>query len=376
VSPFQQLSPGRAESQAVLTIDLAALAANWRALAARVAPARCGAVIKADAYGIGLEPAARALRGAGCTTFFVAHVSEGMRARAALGADDAATLYVLNGLPPGDDRIALYETHDLQPVLGTLDEIARWQAGAPARPAALHVDTGMNRLGLGTADLAGLASARPAFPISLLMSHFASSEVTDDPLNQKQMERFASTRAAFPDVAGSLANSSGLFLPQRPFHDLVRPGYALYGGNPTPGAPNPMRAVVRLEAPILQLRRIEPGETVGYNAQWTARRPTRLATIGIGYADGLPRNAMATDQKPGGEAMVAGIRCPFAGRVSMDLITLDVTDVPDAGLAPGALACLLGDEIGIDDLGARAGTIGYEILTNLGRRYHRIHLGA
>jgi alanine racemase len=205
------------------------------------------------------------------------------------------------------------------------------------------------------------------------MTHFVSSEDASDATNDIQIARFASVRGALPHARASLANSSALFLPQKPFGDLVRPGYALYGGNPTPGAANPMRAVVRLEAPLLQTRIVEPGETVGYNAQWTAKRRTRLATIGVGYADGLPRAAMGIDDRPGGEAMVAGVRCAFAGRVSMDLTIIDVTDVPAEKL-PGASALLLCDDITIDDLGLRAATIGYEILTRLGARYHRVYV--
>ena len=207
------------------------------------------------------------------------------------------------------------------------------------------------------------------------MSHFVESEVPDNPLNARQIAAFAEVRRAFPGVPGSLANSSGIFLAQKPFHDLVRPGYALYGGNPTPGRANPMRPVVRLVAPILQLRDIDTGETAGYGARWTAKRPSRLATIGVGYADGLPRNAMGTDTKPGAEAVVAGVRCPFAGRVSMDLSILDVTDVPENQIAPGTPVELLGDTIGVDELGTKALTIGYEILTGLGSRYRRVYVG-
>ncbi len=360
-------SPAVAGSQAVLTIDLGALAANWRALAARVAPAECGAVVKADAYGIGIEAAAPALAKAGCTTFFVAHASEGVRVRTVL---PRATIYVLNGLLPAS--LPLLIEHDLRPVLGSLEDAALWAKAKRLRPCALHVDTGMNRLGVAPGDVAALA--RMPLAVDLLMTHFVSSEDAQDPFNDMQIARFGAIRGQLPHARTSLANSSGLFLPQKPFGDLVRPGYALYGGNPTPGLPNPMRAVVRLEAPILQTRVIEAGARVGYNAQWTAHRRTRLATIGIGYADGLPRAAMATDDRVGGEAMVAGVRCPFAGRVSMDLTVIDVTDVPEPDLK-GASACLLGEDIGIDELGLRAATIGYEILTRLGARYHRVYVG-
>lgn len=357
--------PDVAESQAVLTIDLGALAANWRLLAARIAPAECGAVVKADAYGIGIEAAVPALAAAGCQTFFVAHVSEGLRVRAVA---PRATVYVLNGLPAAAAMLMI--AHDLRPVIGSREDARLWAQTGGMRPCALHVDTGMNRLGLNAADLPGVLDLPLA--IDVVMTHFVSSEETDDPTNDMQIARFAEARSRVPQARASLANSSAVFLPQKPYGDLARPGYALYGGNPTPRAPNPMRSVVTLEAPLLQIRDVSAGARVGYNAQWTARRPSRLATIGIGYADGLPRAAMATDDRPGGEAVVAGVRCPFAGRVSMDLTVIDVTDVPAAAL-PTARARLLGPEIGVDDLGARSATIGYEILTRLGARYHRVY---
>jgi alanine racemase len=358
--------PAGADSQAILTIDLAALAANWRVLAERVAPGECGAVVKADAYGIGIEAAAPALAKAGCRTFFVAHASEGRRVRAVV---PHAVVYVLNGLLAAS--LPTLIAHDLRPVLGSLEDASLWAHAGEGHACALHVDTGMNRLGVVPADVAVIAGMGLA--IDVLMTHFVSSEATTDPTNHAQIARFSSVRTALPQARASLANSSALYLPQKPYGDLVRPGYALYGGNPTPGSDNPMQAVVRLEAPLLQIRTIEAGEKVGYNAQWTAKRRTRLATIGIGYADGLPRAAMGTDDRAGGEARVAGVLCPFAGRVSMDLTIVDVTDVPETALK-GATAVLLGDGITIDDLGLRAATIGYEILTRLGARYHRVYV--
>mgnify|MGYP006275119675 FL=1 len=199
-----------------------------------------------------------------------------------------------------------------------------------------------------------------------------SSEVPDDAINAQQIARFEAVRAAFAGLPASMSNSSGLFLPQRPFYDLARPGYALYGGNPTPGAANPMRAVATLRAPIIQTREVEIGESVGYNATWRAQRPSRLATIGVGYADGLPRSLMGAQGRAGGEALVGGRRCPFVGRVSMDLTVIDVTDAP-ASLRAGDQVELLGETITVDDVAARAGTIGYEILTSLGRRYARTY---
>lgn len=365
----------------LLTVDLDALGANWRYLQDRVGPAECAAVVKADAYGIGLQPAVRALRRAGCRTFFVAHLAEGARAREACRD---ATVYVLNGFPPG--AFGAYAASDLRPVLGSLDEIAEWAAccrdAGEKRPAALHVDTGMNRLGLSLAEGLALAGdpSLDAFTPALLMSHLVSAEMPGDPINGRQIDAFGRARAAFPSLPASLANSSGIFLAQRPHHALVRPGYALYGGNPTPGRPNPMRPVVRLEARVIQVREAADGERAGYNGQWTAHGPRRLAVLSTGYADGYPRSASGTDAKaetgaPSGEAIVAGQRHPFAGRVSMDLIIVDVTDAPAGSVRRGDAATLIGDGLTLDEVGRRAGTIGYEILTGLGARYARAYVG-
>ena len=364
-------------AQAVLTINLSALQDNWRLLRDQVAPAVCAAVVKADAYGIGLAPAARALYAAGCKDFFVAHIDEGARLRAAL-PDERFRAFVLNGLAAKAAHAEACAQFNLIPLLENAADAALWSDQATRSdkplPAAIMFDTGMNRLGYdwrAAEDVANWFRARPQLAVALVNSHFVSSERPTDPINEIQIARFDKARRSFPTCPASFANSSAHFLPQRPFLDLTRPGYALYGGNPTPGAVNPMRPVVRLEAEILQIRDVEPGETVGYNGQWTAKRRSRLAAIGVGYGDGVPRNAMATDEQPGAEAVVAGIRCPFAGRVSMDLIMVDVTEVPEAALAGGPPAELLGDVITVDDLGARARTIGYEILTSLGRRYAR-----
>jgi alanine racemase len=376
-----EAKPPVCEPGAFLTIDLDALAANWTFLRERVSGTECAAVVKADGYGIGLEPAARALARSGCRAFFVAHLSEAARVRQTC---PEATIYVLNGMPP--DTAPTYAALRLRPVLGERAEIEEWAAfcrtAGSKLPAAVHVDTGMNRLGLRTDDALTLKgdAVLSAFDPALLMSHFVSSEVPTDPLNARQIEAFRAVRAAFPDVPASLCNSSGIFLPEQPFFDLVRPGYALYGGNPTPTGKNPMRPVVRLEARVIQVRDVRQGESVGYNGLWRAQRQRRLATLSIGYADGYPRGASATDatteaRLPSGEAIIAGRRCPFAGRVSMDLISIDVTAVPDGAVARGDLATLIGDDLTIDEVGTRAGTIGYEVLTSLGRRYARTYLG-
>ncbi len=361
-------APGR------LKIDLGALADNWRELARRAAPGGCAAVIKANAYGTGVHEAASALWAAGARVFFVAHFNEGIAARPALPAE--AGIYVLNGLESGADP-ADYAEHRLAPVIGGEEELARWSAVAAGRnrlsPCALHLDTGMNRLGfeLLASLQAAMATHGAVSGADLLMSHFVSSEIPADPLNQAQIELFEAARAAFPSLPASLANSSGIFLPSRPIYDLARPGYALYGGNPTPGQPNPMRPVVILTVAIQQTRWIEAGMTCGYNAQWTARRRTRLATLLVGYADGLPRGAGATDARPGAEVAVAGRRAPLVGRVSMDLTIVDVTDLPEDAVRAGDPVEVFGPTIGLDEFAARSGTIGYHLLTSLGPRYRR-----
>jgi alanine racemase len=364
-------APGR------VTIDLEALAENWRELGRRAAPGRSGAVVKADAYGIGLDKAGPALWSAGARVFFVAQFGEGLYARRVLPKE--AVIYVLNGLAKAVDP-AEYAGNDLKPAIGSAEELQRWSEHAARRghtsPSALHLDTGMNRLGFESLAALKDALARYGTPsgADLLMSHFVSAEIPSDPINTKQIALFDAARAAFPDLPASLANSSGMFLGAQPIYDLARPGYALYGGNPRPGAPNPMRPVVTLTVAIQQTRWIEAGATCGYNAQWTARRRTRLATLLAGYADGLPRGAGATDAREAAEVAIAGRRCPLVGRVSMDLCVADVTDLPEEAVGPGVRAEFFGAAVDLDDFASRSGTIGYQVLTGLGRRYRREYL--
>jgi alanine racemase len=352
--------------EALLSIDLAAVAANWRLLRDRHPGGAVAAVVKADAYGLGAARVGPALRDAGCRHFFVAHLAEGVALRDAIGT--GPTIAVLNGFAPdGDGKAALL------PVLNGLGDVEAHAArarrlGRPA-PAILHLDTGMNRLGLGRREQETVAadpSRLDGLNLRWLMTHLACADEPAHPLNAPQAARFAAICARLPVAAPrSIANSSGMFLGPAFTSDLARPGCALYGINPTPGRPNPMRQVVRLDAPILQVREIAPGDTVGYGATWTAERPSRVATVAAGYADGYLR---ALSGRAFG--ILAGQSVPLIGRVSMDLIAFDVTDTP-AALAPGATIRLIGPENTPDDLAARAGTIGYEILTALGNRYRR-----
>lgn len=373
------------DGQAVLTIDCDALAANWRVLAGHSAPAACAAAVKADAYGIGIAVAVPALARAGCRTFFVAHVAEGVQARAALretGLGDAeARVFVLNGFHAFAAPLARWAEAALRPVLNSVPELAAWTDVAGdlgGGGAALQVDTGMNRVGLSMAEATGLTSATiAASRAELLISHFLSADQPGDPINAVQIARFEQLRRGpLGALPASMANSAGILLPSRPHYDLVRPGFGLYGGNPRPGYPNPMQAVVSLHAPILQIRDLVPGDTAGYGAAWTAQRPTRLATLGIGYADGLPRNARTVGQADGPFALVGATRCPLVGRISMDLTLVDVTDAPADDARPGAPVELLGRVTTVDDLAAACATVGYEVLTRLGRRFTRRVIGS
>ncbi|HEY1309950.1 MAG TPA: alanine racemase [Pseudolabrys sp.] len=368
--------PPAAEAGGILTVDLSAIEANWRALGRRAMPTECAAVIKADGYGCGIEKVASALAKAGCKTFFVADLAEARKARAA--APEVA-IYVLNGLMSG--TAPAYADVRARPVIGSMVELAEWDAFCSGNQwhggAALHVDTGMNRLGISVNDAAALAPRIRAenHGITLLMSHLACAETPEHPLNAQQINVFREVRILYRGIPSSLANSSGIFLGASAHCDMVRPGVALYGVNPIPGQSNPMRAVIDLQARVAQVRTVPRGETIGYNAGWTAKRATRIAVVAVGYADGYPRAASASDLAPGADAIVTGKRCPLAGRVSMDLLAIDITDLPDNAARRGDLVTLIGDEMTVDDVAKAAGTIGYEVLTSLGRRYHRVYRG-
>lgn len=374
------------DAQAVLRVDLGALVANWRRLAARAAPAECAAVVKADAYGLGIEAVVPPLARAGCRTFFVAHAAEGVRARAALrahGFPDTLRIFLLHGFHPDLYPAEATIATALSPVIGSLAELARFTAARAGRPegarcgCAIHIDTGINRLGFDPAEAGALtAEILASAGAGLVMSHLVSAEAAEDPFNTRQMATFAATLGGvLGRLPASLANSSGIFLGARAHHALVRPGYALYGGNPTPGRPNPMLPVLSLEASVLQVRAVPAGASAGYNARWTAQRASRLAVIGVGYADGLPIAASGIG-RDGAVAEHDGVLYPLVGRISMDLSLVDVTDAPPGRITSGTILRLLGPLVDVDDLGRRAGTIGYEILTRLGRRYRRDYIAA
>ena len=365
----------------LLSINLEALADNYRFLASKSDQASCSAVIKADAYGTGLEQAARTLADAGCSIFFVAVPREGERVRTIL---PDATIYSLNGLvgDHSDEALDYFKQHKLRPVLGSYFDIDLWDAYCAKQetslPCALHFDTGMNRMGMSTKAAFALAKkwtkTPPHFTPALVMSHLACADEPLHPLNEAQLERFRTIRNCFPDIPASLANSAGIFLGKDYHFDLLRPGIALYGGQAVNDVPNPMKAVATLQSRILSTRHVPEGWSVSYGASEVTKRETRLATLCVGYADGYLRAAGSSDDGKGASIWIDGHRAPIFGRVTMDLIIIDITDIPEDVTKPGTLVEMFGPNIPVDEVAAHAGTIGYEILTSLGLRAHRHYL--
>jgi alanine racemase len=375
-SPAPGADPAAARAGALLTVDLDAVQANYRRLKQELGGVACAAAVKADAYGLGMGQVAPALAAAGARSFFVALPDEGIALREILTESaPAAEIFVLNGPMRGAE--ADYLARGLLPVLNSLDDLDHWRAVAARQgrplPAALHVDIGMSRLGLPGDELDVLAADHgrlDGLELRYVMSHLACADDAASPMNAGQLDAFRAALKRLPPAPASFANSSGIFLGPDYHFDLGRPGAALYGVNPTPGRPNPMRQVVRLQGKILQVRIVDAPQCVGYGATHRVSGPTRLATVAVGYADGYLRSLSNR-----GIGHVSGARVPVVGRVSMDLVTFDVSAVPADAARPGNTIDLLDPDLGVDELGARAGTIGYEILTALGRRYHRSYLG-
>jgi alanine racemase len=358
--------PIEAPTAAHLTIDLDALARNYRLLRERAAPAECAAVVKADAYGLGIVAVARRLLREGCRRFFVATLGEVAELRA-LAPD--AEIYVFEGA-------AFASIHELAalravPVLSSLEQVERWHGHGRA---LLHIDTGMTRLGLSAADVRALALRRDLLEgveLEYVITHLACADEPEHPLNRAQIVLFDELRRLLPAARTSIGNSAGLMLDAAYRGDLVRPGIALYGGNPFAEPPNPMAAVVTFLAPILQIREVAEPVTVGYGATYVASPPARLAVVGAGYADGYPR---ALSNR--GTAALHGSRVPVVGRVSMDLLCVDVSSLPRDTVRVGDFVELIGPTVGLDEVAVAAGTISYEILTGLGRRLARRYVEA
>ncbi|HSV30314.1 MAG TPA: alanine racemase, partial [Candidatus Omnitrophota bacterium] len=335
---------------AILTIDLAAIVENWRRIKARVGAAEVAGVVKADAYGLGAARVAPALAAAGCRTFFIATIDEGIALRAL--CPDARILALCGAMPGTEADLA---EHRLVPVLNSLEQVADWSACAKARgglEAALHVDTGMSRLGLDAPAVAAL-SARPdlldGIRTILVMSHMACADEADHPKNVEQLDAFRRLQAVLPAAPRSLGASSTIFLGPDYHFDLVRPGACLYGINPIPGQPNPMRPVVGLRAKILQVRDVDTPMTVGYGATHRVTAKGRLAIVAAGYADGLFRSLGNR-----GFGVIGGVRVPVVGRISMDLTAFDVSAAPADAVRPGAFIDIIGPGHDTDDLATEA----------------------
>jgi len=364
---------------ATLSIDLGAIADNWRRLAAHLGKSTCAGVVKADAYGLGMTEVAPVLAHAGCGLFFTATIDEAIAVRAALPGVETGVLYG----PGSAEEAAACNAHRLVPVINHLDQLTLWRDHAKktgrAGAAMLHIDTGMARLGMPAAEVDHL-TAHPDLldgcRITRVLSHLACADQPGDLLNETQRQRFEDARTLLTPVVGtdvtwSLANSSGIFL-GAPWHfGLARSGAALYGINPTPGGPNPMRPVVQLRGKILQVQHVDSPQTVGYGAAHVVTGPARVATVAVGYADGYLRSGSGR-----AHACLGEFRVPIIGRVSMDMITLDITSVPDDVARPGVQVDLIGDHYPVDSLAADAGTIGYEVLTSLGNRYQRTYINS
>ena len=352
------LSNNGVMATATLTIDLNALSANWRALdAASAAEVETGAVVKANAYGLGIDRVARSLAKAGVRRFFVATAEEGAALRTILGP--GPEINVMSGHMRGDGDMI----HDLMltPMISSLDQLLRHVEGLPGHPFGIQLDTGMNRLGMEPAEWTALRDIALAQNPTLIMSHLACADVPDHPMNAQQRDLFVELTTGI-DVPRSLSATGGILLGPEYHFDLTRPGIGLYGGDPFVDATR----VVSLDIPVIQTRIVDAGETVGYSNAFTAKSEMRVATIAAGYADGMLR-AM------GREALLFDndTPCPILGRISMDMIAVDVTALDTD---PDSLQ-ILGPHQSIDDLADAAGTIGYEILTHLGARLQRRYTG-
>ncbi len=351
-----------------LTVDLSALKTNFLLLNEMTGDARLAAVVKADGYGLGAARLAPPLVEAGCDLFFVARAHEGAALRDAGISQD---IFILDGLAVAEPE--QLHRYNLTPCLNRLAEIERWGAYAQAQgiklSAAVHFDTGISRLAMPLAEfetMAGDPSCLNGIDVAFWMSHLACADAPSHPQNAKQLNRFKAALARLPAAKACLANSGGIFLGKDYHFDVCRTGIALFGCRPGKLKSERLSAVVLAEARVLQVRDIPAGTTVGYGATWEAKRPSRIATMGLGYADGYPRHL-------GGLADVGfkGQRAPIIGRISMDLLMADLTDLPPDLVSAGDWAEIMGETVRAEELAAMAGTIPYEMLTSLGRRYRR-----
>lgn len=360
---------------AQLSVDLEALKANYRTLNAIAGPAACAAVVKADAYGLGVEQVSQALWAQGCRIFFVAILSEAENLRRCL---PDAEIYVLGGLMK--NTACEYRKSDIRPILASSEEIDEWSRFCRDNnchlPAAVHVDTGINRLGLEYRDALDVFKSPSAFvdfELCMVMSHLACADEPYHPLNRQQVTKFEALRALAPRVPFSLANSAGTLSAAETHFDLVRCGIAIYGSNPIADDTVALEPVVGLYAPVLQIRNVAAGQSVGYGASFTCERASRIAIIGLGYADGYARNLSSMNAQNKANVYICGHHAPVIGRISMDMIGVDVTDLPENTVLRGMMAEVIGENISLDGVAQASETISYELLTRLGNRFKRVY---
>lgn len=352
-----------------LTVDPSVIAQNYNILCKASGKTRCGAAVKADAYGCGIDLVAPALLNAGCQDYFVADALEGAKLRSIL---PHANIYILNGFFNETANIVIH--NELIPILNSQFQINLWQSAGSMLPYAIHVDTGMNRLGLRIGDALNFMDGLSSLP-NLIMSHFANADDPQDPKNQSQLQEFLPLTQKYPDIQASMANSAATLSNPSSHFDLTRPGIGLYGSNPFSNIANPMKTAVTAEAKIIDIREVFAGETISYGGTFTANKPMKIATCGVGYADGYPRNAsghgipLRSEKLQGAQVHICGKKINCLGRVTMDLTMFDITDIPTDEVKIGDWVELFGHNISVDELAKSTGTIGYEILTSIGRRY-------
>lgn len=365
-----------AGTTARVSVNLDALKANYLTLRKLAKSAVCAGVVKANAYGLGLEPVAKALWAAGCRVYFVALLSEAADLRA-LFPD--AEIYVMDGLMKG--AAADYRQHNVRPVLASIEEAEEWSQFCRDHenrlPAAVHVDTGINRLGIDYDEALvwfKAGSGYQDFDLCMVMSHLACADDRYHPLNGEQVRKFDALRGPAPKVPFSLANSAATLSRPNAHFDLVRPGIALYGSNPMAVSDVPIQPVVTLEAAVLQVRNVKSGQSIGYSATFTCERASKIAVLGLGYADGFFRNLGGFNDRYKAHVYISGHMAPVIGRVSMDMICVDVTDLPPGTVVRGTMVEVIGENISLDGVAQASETISYEVLTRLGNRFERVYL--
>ena len=356
-------------NDSTLTIDLGAIGNNYLLLKNKITPAICGAVVKADSYGLGADIVSSHLYDLGCNDFFVANIEEALSLRKSLNTK--ANIYVFGGIREKQEDIFIH--NNIIPVLNTEYEIYIWNkftVNLDYKPkAVIHIDTGMNRLGIKFEYAINNINLFQSINIDFFITHMACADDVESEYNKIQLDKFSQFKELFPDKKFSLANSSSIFLGADYHFDIARPGSALYGVNPTPHKDNPMHNVINLDSKIIQINSYKKGEYIGYSSSYKLNHDSVIATIPIGYADGYLRSLSNNSY-----VYINGNKAPLVGRVSMDLITIDITNISKEFQQVGQVVEIIGNNITVDDLANQAGTIGYEILTSLGSRFKRSYI--